>query len=138
VIRTKRWNDPAEPDDGFRVLVTRFRPRGLRREDECWDAWLPQLGPSKELHAAVYGKAGEPIPWEEYRSRYLDEMRAQRFWIGAMAERSRRGENITLLCSSACVDPARCHRTLLRSLIGDAASSMDKPASPPPVRRRER
>src|SRR5262245_17523063 len=54
MIKTKRWNDPEEPDDGYRLLVCRYRPRGVRREDERWDAWLPQLGPSRELHAAAY------------------------------------------------------------------------------------
>ncbi len=30
-IRTKRWNDPRDPGDGFRLLVCRYRPRGLRK-----------------------------------------------------------------------------------------------------------
>ena len=64
MIRTRRYNDPALPDDGFRLLVTRYRPRGVKKEDETWDAWDPALGPSKELHAAAYGKSGEPIAGE--------------------------------------------------------------------------
>ena len=32
------------------------------------------------------------------------------------------GETVTLLCSSACTDPARCHRTLLASLVTAAAT----------------
>ena len=32
-----------------------------------------------------------------------------------------RGETITLLCSSACVDPSRCHRTIVKALIENAA-----------------
>jgi uncharacterized protein YeaO (DUF488 family) len=117
VIKTKRWNDPVEPDDGTRLLVCRYRPRGVRKEDERWDAWLPQLGPSKELHAAVYGKQGAPIEWDEYARRYFHEMEAQGFWIRSLADRAARGETLTLLCSSACTDPARCHRTLLRELL---------------------
>jgi uncharacterized protein YeaO (DUF488 family) len=120
-IRTKRWNDPREPDDGYRLLVTRFRPRGVSKSDETWDAWLPQLGPSKALHAAVYGKDGPPIAWEEYVARYRKEMESSTFWIRSFAERVRAGEPLTLLCSSACEDPARCHRTLLARMIEDAA-----------------
>jgi hypothetical protein len=37
--------------------------------------------------------------------------------IRELGERLRRGERITLLCSSACVDPARCHRTLLAAIV---------------------
>src|SRR5687767_2878094 len=68
-IRTKRWNDPAEPDDGYRVLVTCYRPRGVSKAEETWDVWMKHLGPSKELHAAAYGKTGgSPLPWPQYRA----------------------------------------------------------------------
>lgn len=117
VIRTKRWCDPIEPDDGFRVLVARYRPRGIAREQETWAAWLPQLGPSKALHAAYYGKSGEPLQWEEYARRYLEEMQAQTFWIRGLARPHAEGQCVTLLCSSACTEESRCHRTLLRALM---------------------
>jgi uncharacterized protein YeaO (DUF488 family) len=120
MIKTKRWNDPREPDDGYRLLVCRFRPRGVKRKAETWDAWLPQLGPSTDLHAAFYGKHGAKISWDEYATRYIAEVQSQRFWINGFAERAARGESLTLLCSSACVDPARCHRELLKKLMGDA------------------
>jgi uncharacterized protein YeaO (DUF488 family) len=120
-LKTKRWNDPIEDDDGLRVLVCRYRPRGVRKEDEGWDLWAPDLGPSRALHAAYYGKQGAPIPWAEYERRYLAEVKAgpplARVLLRDLAERIRRGEHVTLLCSSACVDPSRCHRTLLAALL---------------------
>jgi uncharacterized protein YeaO (DUF488 family) len=137
LITTKRWNDPSDPDDGYRLLVCRYRPRGVPKEKETWDAWLPQLGPSAALHAAVYGKAGPPISWDEYEARYRSEMEAQGFWIRGFAERVSKGERLALLCSSACVDPARCHRTILRELILRASEAA--PAVPHGVvRRREK
>jgi uncharacterized protein YeaO (DUF488 family) len=120
-VRTKRWNDPPEPDDGFRVLVCRFRPRGVRKADETWDEWWPELGPSRALHAAYWGKDQRPIGFEAYAARYLDEMGAQTFRIRALSDRAAAGEAITLLCSSACDDPTTCHRTLLARLIDPAA-----------------
>jgi uncharacterized protein YeaO (DUF488 family) len=119
-LKTKRWNDPAEPDDGFRLLICRYRPRGVRKEDEAWDAWEPSLGPSPELHAGFYGKKGPPISFAQYRFLYFSEMRAQAEKIRALADRVRGGETITLLCSSACEDASKCHRTLLARLIEEA------------------
>lgn len=116
-IKTKRWNDPREPDDGFRLLICRYRPRALRKEHETWDAWWKELGPSRELHADYYGKHGPPIGLEAYRTRYLREMESQKPRIAELAARVANGETITLLCSSACTDPGHCHRTLLRGLI---------------------
>ncbi len=116
-IKTKRWNDPREASDGFRLLICRYRPRALPKKDETWDAWWKELGPSKELHADFYGKNGPPIGWEKYRARYLDEMTGQTERIQELARIVAEGKTITLLCSSACLDPKHCHRSLLKQLI---------------------
>jgi len=125
-IRTKRWDDPKDADDGFRLLVTRYRPRGLPKADETWDAWQPNLGPSKELHAAAYGKAGLKFHWDDYRRRYVAEMRTQTAAIEELAKRAVAGETITLLCSSQCVRESRCHRSLLRELIEARMATMSE------------
>lgn len=121
-IRTKRWNDPPQADDGYRLLICRYRPRGVKKVDEPWDAWCPALAPSVALHADAYGKDGSaPIDFAAYEIRFRAEMSRQRFWIEGFAARVRNGETITLLCSSACTEPARCHRTLIKAMIDDAA-----------------
>lgn len=116
-IKIKRWNDPRESDDGLRILVCRYRPRALPKSAETWDVWEKQLGPSKELHAAIYGKHEAPIPWELFRERYLQEMQEQTEAVRKLAQQVQDGETITLLCSSACVEESRCHRSLLKALI---------------------
>jgi uncharacterized protein YeaO (DUF488 family) len=130
-IKTKRWNDPREPDDGFRLLICRYRPRALPKAKETWDQWEKSLGPSRELHARFYGKPGhELVGWEEYRRLYLQEMEGQRERIAELARQVREGQTLTLLCSSACADASHCHRTLLRQLI-EAEMEKDAPPSVP-------
>jgi uncharacterized protein YeaO (DUF488 family) len=126
-IRTKRWNDPREAQDGFRLLICRYRPRALPKAEETWDDWWKDLGPSRELHADFYGKYGPPIGLEEYRTRYLNEMKNQTERIDELARRVAAGETITLLCSSACTDETHCHRTLLKVLI-EASGPLRSPA----------
>ena len=118
-LKTKRWDDPREADDGFRLLICRYRPRALPKAKETWDLWWKHLGPSKELHADFYGKQGPPIGWEEYRRRYLEEMQGEepQESLAILAEKLAAGKTITLLCSSACTDESHCHRTLLRQLL---------------------
>ncbi|MBM3946123.1 MAG: DUF488 family protein, partial [SAR202 cluster bacterium] len=41
-IRTKRIYDPAEPDDGYRLLIMRLWPRGIRKGRVS--EWQPELG----------------------------------------------------------------------------------------------
>jgi uncharacterized protein YeaO (DUF488 family) len=130
-INTKRWNDPKKRADGFRLLICRYRPRALAKEDETWNQWYPELGPSKELHAAYYGKTGTPITWEEYRTRYLEEMKEQVELIKQIAAVVAEGKTITLLCSSACENAKRCHRTLLQALIEAEVALLPAPVAAP-------
>jgi uncharacterized protein YeaO (DUF488 family) len=125
-IKTKRWNDSIEPDDGYRLLICRYRPRGVSKADETWNAWEPNLGPSKELHAAVYTTTSSPLDWAQYRQKYLVEMRSRIPLIDALATRIKQGETVTLLCSSACTRESRCHRSLLAELIQAATDSNPK------------
>src|SRR5262245_42132512 len=129
-VKTKRWCDPVEPDDGFRLLICRYRPRALPKKDETWDKWYRELGPSKELHADFYGKNGAPIGWEEYRRRYLEEMEQQADLIRQMAEVIAEGKTVTLLCSSACEDATHCHRTLLKELIEKQIANLQQAGTP--------
>lgn len=116
-IKTKRWDDPIESDDGFRLLVTRYRPRGVSKAQETWNQWNPRLGPDKSLHAAVYTETASKISWPLYRKHYLVQQKANRDVIAELAGRVSAGETITLLCSSACVRESRCHRSILKELI---------------------
>ena len=123
-IKTKRWNDPEEADDGFRLLVTRYRPRGISKAQETWHAWQPALGPDKALHAAVYTASSSKIPWPQYRRHFLEQQKVNADLIGQLASRVAAGETITLLCSSACTRESRCHRSILRELIVAAMAGM--------------
>ena len=119
-LKTKRWNDPVEPDDGHRLLITRYRPRGVSKADETWAEWNPRLGPDKTLHwPPCKTETSSKIPWPQYtpQSTIEQQKRNNQELIAALARRINAGETITLLCSSACTRESRCHRSILRELI---------------------
>ena len=64
-------------------------------------------------------------------------MRPHTFWLEGFAKKLERGETLTLLCSSACVDETRCHRTLVKRLIEAIADKPTAPAGPVGVRSRK-
>jgi uncharacterized protein YeaO (DUF488 family) len=39
-IKTKRWNDPKDADEVLRILVCRYRPRGLPKQKETCTAGI--------------------------------------------------------------------------------------------------
>ena len=48
VIKTKSIYEPSEEnDDGIRVLITRFYPRGIKKKK--FDCWIRELSPSGDL-----------------------------------------------------------------------------------------
>lgn len=96
-IRLKRAYDAATPTDGFRVLVDRLWPRGVSRERARLDAWEKDLAPSTELRR-WFGH--DPERFEEFRRRYVDELRAQRALLTGLRRRARDG-TLTLVYSAA-------------------------------------
>src|SRR5690348_6048795 len=98
-LYTKRWNDPKDPGDGLRILITRYRPRALPKSEETWDIWMKDLAPSPDLLAAFQGKNGRtPLTWDVYRSTYIREMRQSSQAQNRIAELARQvadGQAIT-------------------------------------------
>ena len=121
MIKTRSvWSAPTK-SDGLRILVTRFRGRGLPASR--YDVWMPSLGPSEQLLKAVLSGA---IDWKAFTRRYKDEL----FLDGPIDERSETIKNhgqkstlrllkalgaqqdVTLMCHCD-EDATQCHRFLL-------------------------
>jgi uncharacterized protein YeaO (DUF488 family) len=95
-IQTKRVYEQPTPDDGERVLVERLWPRGVRKADLKFDAWLKDVGPSTELRKWFNH---DPERWVEFRTKYWAELDdAPENWR-LLSEAARRGR-LTLLFSS--------------------------------------
>ena len=48
-IKLKRVYSPYDENDGFRVLVDRLWPRGIKKENLKMDLWEKDIAPSNEL-----------------------------------------------------------------------------------------
>ncbi len=69
--RIKRIYQPAEPADGFRVLVDRLWPRGVSRQEAALDLWLKEIAPSAALRAWWNH---DPARLEDFTARYRAEL----------------------------------------------------------------
>jgi len=70
-IRMKRIYEPAEPTDGFRVLVDRLWPRGVKKESAGLDLWAKEIAPSHELRKAFHSGYDS---WQEFAVKYRAEL----------------------------------------------------------------
>jgi uncharacterized protein YeaO (DUF488 family) len=87
-IRLKRAYQPAAPSDGYRVLIDRLWPRGVSRKQAKLSAWERELAPSTELRQ-WFGH--QPHRFEEFRRRYVEELRQQRPRLTELRRRARDG-----------------------------------------------
>ena len=126
MLKTKTVQSPIDKKaDGLRLLVTRFRGRGL--PSSRYDVWVPSLGPSERLLRSLQN---EILSWSAFSREY----RAELFMRGPVDERSKTIKNhgqrvtlrlikflaesghVTLLCHCD-EDEEHCHRHLLQKSI---------------------
>jgi uncharacterized protein YeaO (DUF488 family) len=99
MIQVKRAYEPVLASDGYRVLVDRLWPRGLRKEDARLDEWLKELAPSDALRK-WFGH--DPSRFQGFRERYARELHenpAAGELLDALATRAAR-ETVTLVYSA--------------------------------------
>ena len=113
VVRVKRIYGPAASDDGFRVLVDRIWPRGIKKADTAIDLWLKEVAPSTELRR-WFGH--DPAKWTEFRKRYAAELAQQSDAMALLRDKARRG---TLILLSAAWDPDHNNAVALKNLLED-------------------
>lgn len=121
MIKVKRIYLPAEATDGYRVLVDRLWPRGIRKEDARLDEWLKDIAPSPELRRWY---DHEVERWPEFQVRYRRELASESSaaQIRRLADLGRRGP-VTLLFAArdeehnsakVLLDALRAHHGLRR------------------------
>jgi len=112
-LRIKRIYEPAERDDGYRVLVDRLWPRGVSRDAAALDLWLKGIAPSPALRT-WWGH--DPARLGEFSARYrseLDENPA----VAELQELRGRHPLITLLYGAR--DPEVSHAGVLKAYLDE-------------------
>ena len=92
-IVVKRVYEPAAKADGYRVLIDRLWPRGLKKEAVSLDLWAKELAPSAVLRKWF---DHDPARWDGFRHRYATELDALAEHWRPLAERAAR-HTVTLL-----------------------------------------
>lgn len=121
---------PAEqpPKGALRLGTVRFLPRGMsvaeRKKRDLFDVWFPMLAPSAELFRSITPGQFDDKSWNRFAARYRKEMQGsveKREALKLVALLARDGK-VSLGCY--CADESRCHRSLLKALVEEAASPL--------------
>ena len=107
----KRIYDEPLASDGYRVLVDRLWPRGIKKSDAQLDEWAKDVAPSTELRKFFDHKSSR---FEEFSQRYRAELHDN-----ADAKRLREviqtHNNVTLLYGAR--DPHVNHAVVLQDWL---------------------
>lgn len=70
-ILCKRIYEPADTSDGYRILVDKLWPRGIKKEAAAIDLWSKDVAPTSELRKWF---SHIPERYEEFAVRYRQEL----------------------------------------------------------------
>ena len=109
MIKTKNVYQPADVEDGFRLLIMRKWPRGVKKDSV--EAWEKEFGPSLEL--LTDWRDGR-ISWEQFEQRYISQVQGKGDLVADLVDKAQ-NQTVTVLCS--CREEERCHRILLKRVV---------------------
>lgn len=125
-IRIVRLGSPRLRGEGLRIGTVRHAPRGVPRSEraarDIYDVWLPHLAPSAAL--VKLGLSAEtPAEWRSFARRYRSEMKRPESarvldLLAALSHQT------PLSVGCYCRDETRCHRSVLRELLGERGAAL--------------
>jgi len=78
MIKVQRVYESSQ-ESGYRILVDRIWPRGVRKEELHFDLWLKNIAPSTSLRK-WFGH--DPQKWKEFKRSYFKELESKEADIG--------------------------------------------------------
>lgn len=113
-IKWKRVYEEISADDGFRILVDRLWPRGVKKETAKIDYWAKIITPTMELRKNYHNGI---INFKEFSEKYkkeLEENNDFEEFRGIILEKLKNG-NVTLIYASKT--PELSHIPVLQKFI---------------------
>jgi uncharacterized protein YeaO (DUF488 family) len=94
MIGIKRVYEKAAKEDGWRVLVDRLWPRGMKKEEVKIDVWMKEVAPSDALRQWF---AHDPKKWPDFQKKYRAELRQKKELLAELKEIEKEHRTLTLL-----------------------------------------
>jgi uncharacterized protein YeaO (DUF488 family) len=96
-IAIKRIYEPYATTDGYRILVDRLWPRGIKKQNAPIDLWLKDIAPSAALRKWFNH---EPEKWQAFVKKYHAELKDSNAVLTELRAIFRKHKKITLLYSA--------------------------------------
>lgn len=94
MIRIKRVYEKSAKEDGWRVLVDRLWPRGMKKEDAKIDLWMKEIAPSDALRKSFHHDA---LKWPDFLKKYKADLKKKEQWLTELKKLEKQHGTLTLL-----------------------------------------
>ncbi len=94
MIRIKRVYEKPAKEDGWRVLVDRLWPRGMKKEAAHLDVWMKEVAPSDALRKWFGHK---PEKWSQFQKKYRSELKEKKEFVAELKKMAKEHGTMTLL-----------------------------------------
>lgn len=94
MVKIKRVYDAAAKDDGYRVLVDRLWPRGMKKEAAKIDLWMKDVAPSDQLRKSFHHDA---MKWPIFEKKYQAELKSRKELLAELKKIEKEHGTLTLL-----------------------------------------
>lgn len=113
MVRIKRVYEPAAKEDGYRVLVDRLWPRGMKKEAAKIDLWMKDVAPSDSLRKAFHQHA---MKWPIFEKEYQAELKTKKEWLAQLKRLEKEQGTLTLLFGAR--DPEHNQAVIIAEALG--------------------
>lgn len=97
MIRIKRVYEKSSKEDGWRVLVDRLWPRGMKKEEAKIDLWMKEIAPSEELRKSF---CHDVKKWPDFQKKYRAELKKKENLMAELKQGEKVHGTLTLLFGS--------------------------------------
>jgi len=111
-IKLKRVYEDYSDEDGYRVLVDRLWPRGMKKEHLHYDLWAKDITPSPDLRKWFHDDSQNR--WESFAEMYRKEL-SQSEAVKGFIDTIKDKDVVTLLYASK--EPEHNHAIILKKYI---------------------
>jgi len=94
MVRIKRVYEKLTKEDGWRVLVDRLWPRGMKKEAVRIDVWMKDVAPSDALRKSF---CHDVEKWPEFQKRYRTELNQKKKLLAELKKMEKEHGTLTLL-----------------------------------------
>lgn len=116
VVKLRRAYEEKGKDDGYRILVDRLWPRGIKKEDLSYSWWAKDITPSDDLRKSFHE---DKKKFNEFKKSYKEELEEndKKSEYLDKVEKQLKKHNVTLVYGSK--DKKENHAVVLKEWTED-------------------